>query len=453
MDEALAFAGLLQARVLDELRSRRDGPFAQPSSPAVEELRERISRLERELTRSDAERRVGLESDLDRAEDELDATLLSTELVSGRTLFTPSQRPELERLGAALAAQDFEEALAYLVGASETLVLRVSAGSSARVEGRLLPFGRARLTQCIERLRSPIARIEEGELDLAHLGFDARAASELHDALVRPLDLPRGARIALVTEGELAMIPFELFVVGGELGSFDGARPFAHLAGLRFLADEHAFVSFGSLEGIVRPREPRRGDAVIFLAPGALGPANAPADARAIARAFPGSRIVPDARPEDVVRGVRGAALVHFAAHGRIDPERPAHGHLLLGGQGEGGSARLESWQAAELELEGALVVLSACHSGRGEWLAGAGLAGLTRGFLLAGAREVVASRWAVDDRVTARFMGLFYAELAAGRATPEALQAARAALRKEDDPRGFSLAHPAFWSAWFVQR
>ena len=453
MEEALAFAALLQARVLDELRARRDGPLAAPSSPAIEALRERIARLERELARSEAARRDELASALDHAEDELDAALLSSELTSGPELLAPNQHLPLERLGAALAQQGFESALVYLVGPGETLVLRVGAGPSPRVEGRLLPLGRARLSECVEHVRAPIARLEAGELDLAHLGFDVQAARELHDALVRPLGLPQGARIALVADGALASLPFELFVSGGQLGAFDGARPFAHLAGLRFLADEHDFVSFGSLTCAARPVEVRPGGAVVFLAPAALGPPHAGADARAIAAAFPGARIVSDAGPEDIVRGVSHAALVHFAAHGRIDRERPAHGHLVLGGEGPGSSARLESWQAAELALDGAVVVLSACHSGRGEWLAGAGLAGLTRGFLLAGAREVVASRWAVDDRVTARFMELFYAELAAGHATPEALQAAQMKLRTEDDPRGFALAHPAFWAAWFVQR
>jgi len=49
--------------------------------------------------------------------------------------------------------------------------------------------------------------------------------------------------------------------------------------------------------------------------------------------------------------------------------------------------------------------------------------------------------------------MELFYAEIARGADTPDALQAARAQLRKETDPRGFSLAHPAFWAGWFGQR
>jgi tetratricopeptide (TPR) repeat protein len=452
-EEALAFAGLLQARVLDELRARRDGPLSVPTSPAIEELRERIAGLERELSACAAERRAELEPALERAEDELDAVLLSGELASGRALSAPDGRVPLERLGRALGRQGFQAALVYLAGDGETLALRVDSGPSTRVEGRVLPFGRERMLECVRRLRAPMARLEQGELDLAHLAFDTRAARELHDSLVQPLDLPEGARIALVTDAELGTLPFELLVSGGELGPFDEARPFAHLAGLRFLAEEHVFVRFGSLDSVTSAAGARPGDAVVFLAPAALGPPHASEEARAIALSRADARIVDGARAADVEKHVRGAALVHFAAHGRIDPERPAHCHLVLGGEVAGTSARFESWQAADLELDGALVVLSSCHSGRGAWLAGAGLAGLTRGFLLAGAREVVACHWAVDDRVTARFMELFYAELARQGSTPDALRAARTKLRGETDPRGFSLAHPAFWAAWFVQR
>lgn len=454
-EEALRYASLLQARVLDELSARRDGPLPQANEPGHAALRERIGRLEARVKGAGTTHepaRAQLEEQLERAESELDLALLSAELASGRTLSAPAESVPIQRIGVALAEQGFGAALAYLVGAEETLVLRVGAGPDALLEARILPVGRAWLEARIERLRRPLERLEAGELDLAHLDFDHGAARELFDALVRPLALASGMRLALVADGMLASIPFELFVSGGEPGTFDLEQPFAHLAGLRFLADEHELVCYGSLARLLRPVAVHAGGAVVFLPPPALGVRYAEDEARAIERALGGTHVVRGARAEDVAARASGAALVHFAAHGRIDAARPAHGHLVLGGA-DGAGARLESWQAAELALDGATVVLSACHTGRGEWRAGAGLAGLTRGFLEAGAREVVASHWAVDDRVTTRFMELFYGARARGLATPEALQAARKLLRTEADPRGFALAHPAFWAAWFVQR
>jgi tetratricopeptide (TPR) repeat protein len=469
-EEALRYAALLQARVLDELRARRDEELPAALAPELAPLAEHIARTEARLRRAapddagaldvganDVGANTELERELAAAEDALDAALLAAELDSGRLLAAPAEPVPLARLGAALEEQGFALALAFLVGTEETLVLSIAAGAEAGLAARVLPVGRAWLETRSERLRTPLERLEAGELDLAHLGFDVRAARELYDALIRPLALPPGARLALVLDGVLAAIPFELFVSGGSLSVFDPARPFAHLADLRYLADQHELVLHGSLARLVAPVPARAGESVLFLAPQALGVTHAEDEARALERALGSVQIVRDARPEDVRALAPGAAMLHFAVHGRLDPARPAHGHLVLGGP-DGAAARLEGWQAAELPLAGATVVLSACHTGRGEWRAGAGLAGLTRGFLGAGAREVIASQWAVEDRAGVRFMEFFHAARARGLDTPAALGAARAALRhgtrrNGTDVPGEGPAHPAFWAGWFVQR
>ncbi len=474
-EEALRYAALLQARVLDGLRARRDEELPAALAPELAPLAERIARTEARLRSAapddagaddagagdaganDVGANAELERELAAAEDALDAALFAAELDSGRLLAAPAEPVPLARLGTALEEQGFALALVFLVGADETLVLSIAAGPAAGLAARVLPVGRAWLEARGERLRTPLERLEAGELDLAHLGFDVRAARELYDALIRPLALPSGARLALVLDGVLAAIPFELFVSGGTLSVFDPARPFAHLAELRYLADQHELVLHGSLARLVAPVPARTGESLLFLAPSALGVTHAEDEARALERALGSVQIVRDATPEDVRALAPGAALLHFAVHGRLDPARPAHGHLVLGGP-DGAAARLEGWQAAELPLAGATVVLSACHTGRGEWRAGAGLAGLTRGFLGAGAREVVASQWAVEDRASVRFMEFFHAARARGLDTPAALGAARAALRNSTlghgtDAPGEGPAHPAFWAGWFVQR
>jgi CHAT domain-containing protein/Tfp pilus assembly protein PilF len=80
------------------------------------------------------------------------------------------------------------------------------------------------------------------------------------------------------------------------------------------------------------------------------------------------------------------------------------------------------------VELE--LAVLSACETGLGEVAGGEGVFGLQRAFHIAGARNVVASLWQVDDEATAALMGLFYHHLWTEKQPPlEALRQAQLAL------------------------
>jgi len=94
-------------------------------------------------------------------------------------------------------------------------------------------------------------------------------------------------------------------------------------------------------------------------------------------------------------------------------------------------------------------VVLSACQTAVGDLSEGDEFQGLTRAFLLSGARAVVASLWAVDDEATAVLMEYFYRNRDAGLSDALALTEAQRAVR--EDPDHEEWASPYYWSAFVL--
>ena len=147
--------------------------------------------------------------------------------------------------------------------------------------------------------------------------------------------------------------------------------------------------------------------------------------------------------------GLSGHDLVHLATHGLVDLQYPQLSALLLAGESSLGPAFLRPHDIAELELGAELVVLSGCETGHGRILAGEGAMSLARPFHIAGARQVLASLWKIDDHRTALFMERFYRHLLIDRnSAAEALARAQAATRQ--DP---ATSHPYYWAGFVLSR
>jgi CHAT domain-containing protein len=129
--------------------------------------------------------------------------------------------------------------------------------------------------------------------------------------------------------------------------------------------------------------------------------------------------------------------IVHFATHALIDSEHPRLSGIFLSTVKEDGKPQngfITMNDVYNLKLSTArVVVLSACSTGLGKDVKGEGLIGLTRGFMHAGSKSVVASLWKVDDRATATFMNRFYSGMLVKGLTPAAaLKDAKLSMQKE---------------------
>ena len=141
-----------------------------------------------------------------------------------------------------------------------------------------------------------------------------------------------------------------------------------------------------------------------------------------------------NATKDQVLRRLNSVSLVHIAAHGSAE-----RGEILLS-PNSGSSKRprekdylLTMKDVLNAKLEAKLVVLSCCHSGRGE-IKAEGVVGIARAFLGAGARSVIASLWAVNDEATLVFMRHFYEYLVKGHSASKSLHEAMKMMRESKE-------------------
>ena len=453
-EEALRLTGLLRARALFEQRSGPHTPLSprgeDPFLPLRRELAQAESRL-RDAEHLREPERLGLLDELRAAESRLDAALLRAEV--RLTAQATTRRWRLEDTwydGPARMQQTLEPnqtALSFLLGEHETLVFQLR-----RTDWKLhrLPVGKSEVTRWVARLLQPLESYCSGAVDLAHLDFDTRAARELYSRLLDPLGLRPGCELLVATDDGLHSLPLELLVAGGVRRPVDPQRPFAQLLGLRFLGDEHVITYLDSLALLAPVRHTDLDQPTALLSPqeaAGLPFARAEADALLRARGRAHVILLEDAAPASLEHVARRAGSLHLIAHGLTDDRFPDQGHLLFREQ------RLEAWRIESLKLDVGLTVLSACHTAEGAWYPGAGLRGLTRAFLDAGADTVIASRFAVEDQSSAEIMEIFYEQLQLDPSPARALHHARQIFRQRVDPRGFARAHPYFWAGWVAHR
>ena len=156
-----------------------------------------------------------------------------------------------------------------------------------------------------------------------------------------------------------------------------------------------------------------------------------------------------EATKEKVLECIENASLIHIAAHG--DMER---GEILLA-PSRGSSTGIAKHRKKEymlmvsdLEkkcLKAKLVVLSCCHSARGE-VNSEGVIGIARAFLGAGARAVLVALWAIDDKSTMFFMESFYKHLKSGKKANESLSLTMKTMRETE---GFCT--PRHWAPFVL--
>jgi len=159
-------------------------------------------------------------------------------------------------------------------------------------------------------------------------------------------------------------------------------------------------------------------------------------------------RLGPEASRDFIVGGgLNGYGILHLATHGLVDLQFPALSSLLLADEAGAGPSFLLPTDIAGLAINARLVVLSGCETGQGRMFSGSAPFSLARPFMLAGAEQVLATLWKIDDHHTASFMDEFYQRYL----EPDTSAAQALALAQREIERQPATRHPYFWAGFVL--
>ncbi len=164
------------------------------------------------------------------------------------------------------------------------------------------------------------------------------------------------------------------------------------------------------------------------------------------------NRYVGSRATERAVRlALEDPGLVHMATHGILNVRNPMFSRLEFARGAVDDPAddgRLEVHELLSLRVEAPLVFLSGCETGAGAahstaFAQGEDYATLAQAFLYAGAGNVIATLWPVEDAGAAEFAGEFYRNLTGSSPGLALAEAQRAMLDHE------RYGNPYYWAAY----
>ena len=454
IDEAFRVADAARGRaLLEHLAAARADVRAAGDSGAVlasEELLRRIDALTGRLRQGEArpprERSPELRATTGALRDSLLAARAEYEALVARTGAanpdslsgaSPIERSSPSEIARSLARG--EVLLEYMVTSDRLIIFVVTPrGLTVRsVDEGLTSLGsRVQLARALLRRR-------DGEAP-------ARGVlSALYDILMQPV-LESGAldgatRLVVVPHGPLAYLPTAAL--------FD--RRTGH-----YVAEDYAVLRVPTAASLVRLRAARAGGSsarqpgMTLFAP---FPDSLPAtrdEVRAIRRLLPvaNARLGVEATKTELRRAFESGDIVHVATHARMNARNPLFSAIELSSgpdRSAAADAPLEVHELLGMRIRSPLVFLSGCETALGGAWSTAfdteeDYTTLAQTLLYAGAQNVVATLWRIDDSGAAVFASRFYAALSGDVAGA----LARAQRETLADPRYRS---PYYWAAYEV--
>jgi len=263
----------------------------------------------------------------------------------------------------------------------------------------------------------------------------------LYKMLVQPVvkRLPRGARVMVIPDGRLYAFNMETLI-----------DPSSH-----YWIENVTVETAGSLELLDRTSTDTRTASMLLVgdppspAPDFPGLTKAAEELGLVQRHFaPDCKILKgrEATPSAYQKANAGRYdFIHFVAHGTATRQRPLDSAVILAREGD--SYKLYARDIIKHPLHARLVTISSCHGAGTRAYTGEGLVGLAWAFLHAGARQVIAALWDVNDNATPKLMDDLYAGIRAGHDPATALRDAKLKLIRG----GTVYQQPRYWAPFVI--
>lgn len=440
--QAFSTAERLRARsFLDQLET--SGPVVRNNRQSQAEfaLRERIRQLRSALAQENnmpapdrRQKAVDIfSSELLASEREYQALLdnIRGQSVIGQAVNTPTLTEVQSQL------RPGEALVEYVVGDEQVMIFFMQPGKLSAVTS----------SPGQSSLRSKVNLVRELLQQPSNDRWRAPAAS-LSETLIEPLQrqaLLEGVHhLYLVPHGILNYLPFAVL-------------PMREATDSPVLLEQFTLSYLPAAAALVRePKEPAVSPSLLALAPERTRLRYALEEARSIAKLYqPQSQLLSgrDATESAFKEQAGSYEILHLSTHGYFNSGNPLLSGLELEAD-ENNDGLLEVHEILGLSLHAGLVTLSACETGMGSGFfnqipAGDEFVSLTRAFLLAGSRSVMATLWRVDDRSTVEVMEGFYNRLEQGGSIND--QAAALAQIQRELRLSKNYSHPFYWAPFVL--
>lgn len=273
------------------------------------------------------------------------------------------------------------------------------------------------------------------------LTLSGNRGQDLYRTLVEPAGAI-GSRVVVVPDGILHTINFETLVV-------PGPTP-------RYWIESAIIRNAGSLQLLARRQtKPSASPSMLLVgdppSPEASFPPlpHAAREVDSVARQF--TKPVVLRRQQATPAAYKSAKpgefdYLHFVAHGVGTRQTPLDSAVILA-RDKTNEYRLSARDIVNTPLRAQLVTISSCHGAGSRTYAGEGLVGLAWAFLSAGADQVIAALWEVDDKATPDLMKEMYEKIRAGQEPAIALRNAKLGFLRSGTIR----SKPSYWAPFVL--